>query len=183
MSKQISEHNRGQVVFGTIIILLGVFFLLGNLFQVNIGRFFWPLVLIGLGVWLMAQPRLAGPDTAVTQRFFGEIDRRGPWLVENESFQMFISDVALDLTKADIPDGETRLRFSAFVSDVELFLPEDVGIAVNASGFVNEMKLDEHKEESFLGPIRYQTEDYKLAQRRVRIDTSAFINEIKIRRI
>lgn len=180
MDKQVKFHPRGQVLIGGIIILLGVVFLVDNLVDINISAFFWPLLLIGLGVWVLARPQLVGRDTIVTQRFLGEIDRSGEWDVQSEEFQSFIADTTLDMTKASLPEGVTHLRFLNFVGDIELIVPEAVGVFVQSSAFVSNVKVNGRKEESFLGPLQMQTEDYKAATSKIRVEATGFVNEIKV---
>lgn len=183
MGKQMSVNNRGQIIFGTIIIVMGLFFLVDNLVNIDIGAFFWPLLLIGLGIWLLARPRTTGPDTAVTQRFLSEDDRSGEWMVADEEFQTFISDLTLDLTKAEIPQGETRFRFLHFVGDIELLVPESVGVRIRSSAFVSSVNLNGHKEDHFLSPVDWQSDNYKLAEQQIYVDANGFVNDVTIRHI
>mgnify|MGYP001066960848 CR=1 FL=1 len=41
----------GQVIFGILIILIGLMFLFGNLFDVDVGALCFPTALILVGVW------------------------------------------------------------------------------------------------------------------------------------
>ncbi len=181
MDKKADFQLNGQMVMGMIIIGLGVLFLLGNLFDFDIGAFFWPFVLIGTGVWILVRPKMMDGDTAVTQRLLGEIDRTGNWAVQNEEFQSFIADTTLDLTKADLPKGLTQFRFMNFVGDIELFVPEGVGVSVSSSAFVNEISINGDKEETILGGLHRQTENYDHATTQIKVDASGFVNEIKVR--
>ena len=183
MDRQVGFQPRGQVVVGIIIILLGVVFLLDNVFHINLSAIFWPLVLIGLGVFVLIRPRMVDRDTAVTQRFLGEIDRAGEWDVQSEEFQSFIADTSLDVTRANLPEGTTTFRFMNFVGDIELIVPESVGVSVQSSAFVSNVRINGRKEESFLGSLEMQTEDYKAAASKIRVEASGFVNEIKVRRI
>lgn len=183
MDKKVNFHPRGQVTIGVIIMFLGVVFLIDNLVDINISAFFWPLVLIGLGVWVLLRPGMVARDTAVTQRILGEIDRSGEWDVQSEEFQSFIADTTLDVTKAHLPAGITTFRFMNFVGDIELIVPESVGVSVQSAAFVSTVKMDARKEESFLGPLHMQTEDYKVTGSKIRLEATGFVNEIKVRRI
>ena len=122
-------RNRGQVVFGLIVILIGVSLLIGNVFRIDVGKFFWPVVLILVGVWLLTGARLGGPGRAIEQRILGEIRREGHWQVKNEEFWCLVGEIELDMSAADIPLGETRLRTLGFVGEVELLEQRFPGIA------------------------------------------------------
>jgi hypothetical protein len=45
--------RRSTLFWGTIIILIGVLLLINNLFDINIGKLIWPLILIVLGLWVL----------------------------------------------------------------------------------------------------------------------------------
>lgn len=175
-------RNQNQFYLGIMVVAAGVVLLLANIFRIDIGIFCWPMALIFLGVFLLLRPRMMEPGTEFTQKFLGEVDRQGVWPVVDEEIWYFIGDINLDMSKAEIPYGETRIRTLGFVGDIDLRLPQDVGLAVSSTAFVSEVKLFGQKEESFFSPLRYETENYKLAERRIRLDDTCFVSDIKVRR-
>lgn len=183
MEHKESTPHRGQLIFGAFVILLGVALLLNNLVGFDVWAYFWPLIIIGLGVWLILRPRLADPDTVVTQIFLGDIEREGDWPVHNEEISAFIADVELNMTKATVPTGRTRLRFMAFVGEIELLVPEAVGVAVQSNAFVSSVKLSGHKEDRFLSPLKWQSDNFKTAERQVVIEASCFVTDITVRQV
>ena len=66
------------------------------------------MLLIFIGLWLVLRPRMSGPDTAVTQKLIGNIQRSGAWAVTNEEFNLLVGDVDLDFRNAQIPLGENH---------------------------------------------------------------------------
>lgn len=180
-AKEVFVSNRNQVFVGLIIVLLGVLFLLGMLFEFNVWAVFWPLLLILLGLWLILRPRMVTAGTAVTQRFIGDVKRSGNWTVVDEDITLFIGGVKLDLTEAMVPLGETRLTVSGFVGDVSLVVPEDTGVAVHSSAFISNVRMGETKEESILTPVNLKSVDYKLRERQIRLQVNAFVSDVKVR--
>jgi predicted membrane protein len=176
-------RNQEQIFLGAILILLGILFLISNVFDVDVGAFCWPIAFILLGVWLLLRPQMLSPDTAMTQKLFGEIERTGAWQVTDEEIWAFITDLDLDMTKADIPVGETHIRCLGFIGDIELFVPEDVGVRVSSIAFVSDVTIPEHKQESFLSPVRLQSNNYKTAERKIYLETTYFVGEIKVRQL
>lgn len=176
-------RNQGLVYLAIFIILLGVLLLIGNLFDVNIGAFCFPLGLILLGVFVLLRPRSLGPDVHSRTVLIGDFELAGPGELTSEEYWGFIVDCAYDLTKLDIPPGETIIRGFSFISDIEIFAPANVGVAVDAASFITTFKLDGGKgEDSFLSPVNWQSDGYKMADRRVRFDLTQFIGEVKLRR-
>lgn len=176
-------RNRGLVYIAILIIIFGVLLLLGNLFDVNLGAYCFPVGLILLGLFVLLRPKTVDPGTKSHTVLIGEFNRTGPGELTAEEYWSFIIDATYDLTKYDIPPGETLIRGFSFIGDIEVFVPVDVGLAIEASSFVTTLKLDGEKEqESFLSPLNWQSDGYKLAERRVRFDVTQFIGDIKVRR-
>lgn len=176
-------RNQGQLYLGGAIILIGILFLVGNLTNINIGDFCWPVAIILLGVWLLVRPRMLESGVALTQKLLGSIDRAGAWDVVDEEFWFLIGDMDLDISQAEIAPGETRLRAFGFIGDIDLAVPEGVGVSVSSTAFFSDVKLPGTKEESFVVPLHLQTDDYKTAERIIRLEVTFFVAEVKIRRV
>jgi lia operon protein LiaF len=175
-------RNQGQVIFGILIILIGLMFLLGNLFDVNVGALCFPTALILVGVWLLIRPWLVGPDTRLRFRVFGPVRRGGAWQVADEEFWLLIGDVRLDMSQAEIPPGETRIRVSGFVGDVRLVVPEGVGVSVSSMAFVSDARVLGQRRDGLLLPVRLTSDDYETAERKVHLETMFFVGDVRARR-
>jgi hypothetical protein len=173
--------NRGQLILGIVLVVLGVLFLLGTLFDVNVGAICWPAGLIVLGVWLVLRPSLTGPGTASDVVLLGELRRRGRWAARNEEIWLGIGDADIDFSEADIPSGETRVQIFCFVGDVDVFVPAGVGAAVHVGGFVVDSVLFGRDYETFLSPVDVTGEDYAAAERRVRVEMTGFVCDLKVK--
>ena len=171
-------RNRGQLIFGGILILFGLLALFETLFNVDIGAIFWPLVLIAVGGLLLLRPRFAPPGSEVWFRLFGGINRHGAWQVQNEEVWMFIGDVRLDLTQAELPLGEKTFQVSGFVGDIDLVLPADTAIDVHCNGFVTSARWFGSKRDHFLTPAIYTSPGYEQAERKLKIVTNFFVSEL-----
>ena len=174
-------RNSGVLVFGTVLILIGVLILFGSILNVNLWNFFWPVVLILLGVWLLFRPRWKGSLGSSNFLFFNNLRRRGAWQVQNEEIVTFLGDVFLDLTDAEIPIGETVYRIYGFIGDVDLVTPPDIGVSVSSAAFVNEVRVFGKKHSSILLPIETTSESYATAERKIRLDVAFFISDVKIK--
>ena len=74
-------HNTRQIFIGAAILIIGLIALVGTMFDVDLGRFLCPTVLILAGVWLLVRPRTARLDTAFTTKLLGDERRSGEWQV------------------------------------------------------------------------------------------------------
>ncbi len=175
--------NQGQLLFGALLIFWGLVFLFGTLFRINVWAFCWPIGLILLGVWILLRALMIRPGTPVRVTPLGSVRRDGAWRVADEEFWIFVGDDDFDLTRADIPAGETTLRVLGFVGDVKMTVPQGVGVAVSSTAFVTDSNVLGQKEETFVMPYTFTSDDYASAERKVRLEAMYFVASIKVKRV
>ena len=174
--------KRTQIVIGVLILLFGLAALLATVFNINIWTLCWGIGLILLGILILFRPRLVAPGSQAKFRFIADINRTGAWQVHNEEIWTFVSDSTFDLTTAELPAGETKIRIVAFVTDTVLIVPEDIGISISLTSFFSEVRFFEDQDEAFVTPILKSSEGYDLADRKIILETACFVSEVKIKR-
>ena len=174
--------NRSQIIIGAVILVFGLAALLATIFKINIWALCWGIGLILLGVLILLRPRLITPGSQTRFRFLADINRSGDWQVRSEEIWTFVSDGKFDLTSADLPTGETKLRFIAFVSDTTLIIPEDVGVSISLTSFYSEIKFLGDRDDAVISPIKKSSEGYELAERKILLETICFVSEVKVKR-
>jgi lia operon protein LiaF len=174
-------RNQGQLILGVVVIVVGLVLLIGNVFDVNVWVLCWPIGLIVLGLLLLLRPQLISSDATTRQKLLGDIRRRGEWQVVEEEFWLGIGDVTLDMTQAEIPPGETHLRVVQFIGDVRVTMPEEVGLSLSSTAMVGSVRAFGRKRDIFFSPLRLSSENYEAAERKVRLETSMFIGDVRIR--
>jgi len=174
--------KRWQIILGIFLILMGVFALVETMFQINLWRYAWPLILIGLGLMIIFRHRMVGQDVQVEVPFLGEIRKTGVWEATHHEFWWFVGTNRLDFTEAVFPNGDATIRIFSFVADVILILPEDVGLRANSISFVSELKGPDGKEERIFSSLDYQSPNYDLAENKIDLQTIGFVTEIKVKR-
>lgn len=173
---------RGEILVGVILVLVGFVALVSNLFNIDFGLICWPSFFILLGVWIIVRPRMVSEDTKVHPILLGDLRRSGEWEASDQEIWAFIADVDLDFTQATIPEGETAIKMYAFVGDLDVTLPSDVGFTVNSYGFVTDARiLDEKQNGFFLQPVQETSENYETASKKVSIYLLAFVGDVKVR--
>lgn len=174
-------RKRSVMLLGLLMVAAGSLYLLGSLLHFDAGLYFWPLALIVLGVWFLLRPAQETGASSTRVLFIGDIKRSGAWQVADEEIISFISDVDLDLTQAQVPDGETDLVCSGFVSDISARVPADIGVKISTSGFICEHNVLNEKSTWFLNPASSETPGYIGCQRRVHIHARGFVVEAKVK--
>ena len=98
------------------------------------------------------------------------------------NISQFIGDTVVDLTKAQIPYGKTTINISAFIGDIKIYVPDDMdlGIKVNANSFIGDMSVLSESKSGFISNISSSTSYYKEAHKKIVINISAFIGDIKV---
>jgi hypothetical protein len=177
-------RDKGSAVMGAVLIGLGVIFLLSIWLRINLWSFFWPGLLIVLGVAILVRSRATPAGARSEFVLLGDIDRAGDWPVTHEETWIGIGDVDLDFTHASVPAGETTIGLRGLIGDVEMIVPCSVGLSITANGLITNVKHAGQKEQPvFLRPYRYQTEGYATAERKIRLETSFFIHDLKLRQV
>ena len=94
----------------------------------------------------------------------------------------FIGDTVIDLTKAQIPYGETRINVSSFIGDVKIFVPDDmdIGIVAESSAFIGDLKVLNQKQGGFMSSLSAESSYYGEASKKVKLVVSVFVGDIKV---
>lgn len=141
-------------------------------------------------------PHFAGPDYQRNEGHFaasGEVINKSGFIgdvhIGQDYFQLkpmnishFIGDTVIDLTKAQIPYGETKINVSSFIGDVKVFIPEDmdVGIVATSSSFIGDLKVLKQKEGGFMSSVSVQSPYYGEANKKIKLVVSVFIGDVKV---
>ncbi|WP_228551647.1 cell wall-active antibiotics response protein LiaF [Paenibacillus sp. B01] len=97
----------------------------------------------------------------------------------------FIGDTVIDLTRANIAPGETRITVSSFIGDVKVFLPTDcdIGIQVVSSAFIGDSKVLGRKEGGMFRHMDTQSSGYRDNERRIKLVCSTFIGDVRVTKV
>lgn len=170
----------GMMVFGIVLVVLGLMALLSTLTGIEFGGICFPTFLILLGAWVLLRPRMVQGDREIHFQLLGDVKRMGDWTVQKEEIWSFIGDIDIDLGRAQVPLGETSLHVYNFIGDVEIYVPPQVGLMLIADGFLNSIKWMGAKQDNFLTSAQLTTPGYEQAERKVRVEVTSFIGDIKV---
>jgi len=176
-------NKNTQIIVGAVILLAGLFALLAVTFNLNINLWgvCWGVGLILLGVLILMRPRIVSPGSQARLSFIADVNRSGDWQVTNEERLSFVGDYKLDLTSAQLPLGETKLRVVSFVGELVLIVPADLGVAVSSTAFYSQLRLLGKSEDAFVTPLMRSTAGYEQAERKLLVETVCFVSEVKVR--
>ena len=107
------------------------------------------------------------------------------WELRPMNVSHFIGDTVLDLTKAHIPVGETKIHVSSFIGDVKVFLPGDpsVGVRVTSSCLIGSVTVMGRNEGGFFNQMTVETPGYHDVPKKIALVVSAFIGDVRVTRV
>ena len=147
-----SRHPGGQV-WGGLMVLIGVAFLLDNLhiliFDFDVSQLIWPLAVIGFGVFMLLRAMdrrriLEGVPTAASTTTDGVL---GSWAifssvkrkVDSQDFKgceatAVFGEVKIDLRKAGIAGDQAVIEVNALFGGVDIRVPENWRVEMKGAG-------------------------------------------------
>jgi lia operon protein LiaF len=126
------------------------------------------------------------PNVVNRSGFIGDIHMGHEyWELKPLNISHFIGDTVLDLTKAQIPYGETRINISSFIGDVKVYVPDDceLGILVVSSTFIGDVKVFGRKEGGIMSSSSIQTPRYSEADKKIKLVVSSFIGDTRVTKV
>lgn len=155
VARVVTAYTWGGRVWGSALIFLGAVYLLNNLGYIhgNVWNFFWPVILIVVGVAMLARgfehggmfstaassgglSSTAGDsNTLATWAVFGGSRRR----FETQNFEggealAIFGGINIDLTKAGMQKDEVRIEANALFGGVDIRVPETWQVVVRGAG-------------------------------------------------
>lgn len=171
--------NKNQMYIGSAIVALGFLLLLGNVFHIDVGALIFPLILIALGIWLVLRRDSIESPTSVL--FIGDVDKRPSALQKDENYWVFVGDMDIDLSNAAFQEGVTHLNMNGFVGDIDIKLPPNVGVSLNSTAFVLNVRAGERKTERIASSFDWKSDNYDSASQKLDIESLFFVSEIELR--
>ncbi|MBW7474620.1 cell wall-active antibiotics response protein [Paenibacillus oenotherae] len=126
------------------------------------------------------------PNAQTRSGFIGDIYMGSDyWELKPLNISHFIGDTVLDLTKAQIPPGETTINISSFIGDVKVFLPNDMetGVRVVSSAFIGDVSVLEQKEGGIFKHMNIETPYFPETEKRIKLHVSTFIGDVRVTKV
>ena len=127
------------------------------------------------------RPYLLGPDTLVIQKVTGPVRQEGPWQVTPAEIWLGAGDVLVDFSHAMVPPGETRIRVFAVLADVNMFVPNNIGVAVVTWAFMSDVRLFDQTEEGVVRSLQLASPNYQAHERRLLIEARCLVADVDVR--
>ena len=196
------EHHskNSSFAWGTLLIVIGVLFLLDNLGILNAWSFvfdLWPVFIILIGLYIIGKSIGKGhsddehftvnanwgtvADNVLQSNTFGDVNL----IIQSDNFQSgqvktTIGNIKINAAKLKVADGEKTLLASATMGDIKIQLPTDVPLKISASNFLGDVKIHDQKRSGINQSLSFMTEGYEAAKNKLHIICRLTIGDIKV---
>jgi predicted membrane protein len=119
----------------------------------------------------------------MTMGLFGQASLSNAFtpITDHKAVALF-GNVKVDLTGAPLPVGETHISAYSLFGDIEIFVPDDVGVRITGLSSLAELKMDGEKVgHGFFDVNEFRSDNYDQATRRLHVEVASFLSAIKIK--
>ena len=177
----------GQFVTALIVIAFGGIYLGRNLglFDFDTAIFWnmvWPLVLILIGISLLrGRSFSSGGAGRVTIMSGSKVGGSQPWKLESGSYFALMGGIEIDLTAAELAEGETVLDLTAIMGGIEIKVPQGMPITCEGSAILGGVSFLGQEDGGIVGGRRFETSQAAGADQLVRIQARAIMGGVEIK--
>jgi len=140
------------------------------------------LVLISLGIYYFrARPPEFGTYMSKHKLLLNLRLEEKSWVLHSMSFWHAIGEVRMDMSLAVPEDKETTIVLQGLVGDLDLVVPEDYGIQVDASVLLGQVLFRKTLEGGVLHRLSWRSPNYEQCEHKVKLKLFYLVGDIKIR--
>ncbi len=197
--------NNSGFFWGSILVLMGVLFLLDNFYIIDFGdavSTFWPLILIAIGIKilldkkrdsnrnsvvletdLLNSDRVEGSnlDRISESNVFGDIHLK----IDSESFHggsinNVFGDIKLDLSGVKLTQDVTKISVSGVFGDVTVNTPEGIALDARSNCVAGDISIRGSRKDGLFPNLTYQDEAYAKAKQKIDLQCSIVFGSINV---
>ena len=146
------KERKGYVLMG-----IGAVILFGDHLTMVIA-----VVLISLGLFFIRSKQVHKDDTYIQKQKLVDSVRLGrePWIMRNTSTWYLVGETYIDLSLAILEQKETTVILQGIVGDVDIKVPDDIGVSVTASVMFGQLHIADEREAGVMNKVVWQSEHY-----------------------
>ena len=194
--------SRGNLLWGFILILIGLLFLLDNLYIMDFGDFistFWPAILILIGIKIILDKRQKEPDDEFSQplsekkstqtsrdrisenNVFGDVIMN----VVSDNFaggsvSNVFGDVKIDLSDVVVTSDLCKVMINGVFGDITIISPKGIPLQAKASAVIGDLVVKGTRKEWFLPNLDHTDPGYENASPRLFIQGGVVFGSVNI---
>jgi lia operon protein LiaF len=159
------------IAVSTLVLVINQFALLAVIVLASLAVYYWK-----------SKPSTTAIGTYVNkyQLFLNMRKEEQSWLLHSMSFWHAVGEVRLDLSLAMPENKETAIVLQGLVGDVDLVVPEDYGLEVEASVLLGQISFRQTKEGGMFHRLSWKSPNYDECEQRVKLRLFYLVGDIKI---
>jgi lia operon protein LiaF len=179
--QRIRIHPEHRDKLGYVLVIIGAIILLGNNFA-----FVVAVILIALGYFFLKSKQVQKEDQErdyVQKHKLIDSVRLGkePWILKNSSMANVIGEINIDLSLAILEQRETTLIVQGVIGDIDIIVPEDIGISVTSSIVFGQIDVAERKEAGIMNKLHFTSANFESCEHRVKLIVSYLVGDVDIK--
>jgi len=104
-----------------------------------------------------------------------------PWTARSSQLSVAIAEIQIDLTNAIFEEPTVELHLQGMIGDVDIVVPEDVGLAVHAQVAVGEIRVAGERGAGLLNRLVWRSPNYETAEHRVLLNVSYAVADVDVK--
>ncbi|MCS7461771.1 cell wall-active antibiotics response protein LiaF [Paenibacillus doosanensis] len=174
----INKIRSASIRKGYIFIGIGLVILIGGNLSLLLS-----VVLISLGYFYIRSRQLQRDDKYVRKQSLIDSIRWGrePWVLRSSSIWNVLGELQIDLTYAIPEQPETTIVLQGVIADVDIIVPEDMGLSVTAWVLFGQSDIGPNKEAGVFNKTVWQSANYETADTRVELLITYVVADIDIK--
>ncbi|RKP56082.1 hypothetical protein D7Z26_05370 [Cohnella endophytica] len=142
------------------------------------------IVLISLGIYYFrAKPPEFGNNMSKHRLFLNMRLDEQSWVLQSMSFWHAIGEIRMDMSLAVPEDKETTIVLQGLIGDLDLIVPDDYGIQVDASALIGQVSFRQIKEGGLFHRLSWRSPNYDQCETRLKLQLFYLVGDIKIRTV
>lgn len=145
------------------------------------------LVLIFLGLYyLKAKPQDSAAGAGIRQHLRFALSMRmdrQSWVLHSFSSGHAFGEVRMDLSMAVPEEKETTIVLQGIVGDIDLIVPDDYGLEVEASVMFGQVRIHDRMEGGLFHRVQWRMPDYDSKEQKLKLQLFYLVGNIRIRPI
>jgi lia operon protein LiaF len=142
------------------------------------------VVLISLGIYYFrAKPPTFGTYFSKHRLFLNMRLDEQSWVLQSMSYWHAIGEVRMDMSQAVPEEKETTIVLQGLVGDLDILVPDDYGIEVEASVLIGQVSFKQIKEGGMFHRLSWKSPNYDDCEMRLKLQLFYLVGDIKLRTV
>lgn len=190
--------------WGIALIVLGILLLLDTMYDLELREVvhvWWPLLLVIWGATMLfrrqdgpsatasGEPQTPGGAAEVQageqigqSNVFGDvIVRVSSRVFRGGAVSNVFGDIDVDLTSAELAEGDQRLKLNGVFGDLTLHLPREMAFAASGSTVFGNVQISDQRREGFSPSMTFESGGFGASSRKLHISASQVFGDILIK--